>query len=291
MSFPTLRTTVLVACTLASTAAAATAQDRDRRREDEARARRERIAREREAREDREYQARLRQREAARRAEAQRQRLARERADRERRTREALAARRRSDWRDSYRPRVSLGGGFDMRSFGGDDNRYLVQGGVDFRARSGLGIRPEVIFAWADRGETITTLACPQCTSTIPLQQATTTGRSRMLGVAVSGTYTLARSSPVRPYVMSGLGVFSTRTPILAVSAPIVVGQPTTPPVAAQLAVQWRNDIDVGLTAGAGLEFDIGPARLFTEFRYLLTDQQRARGFGGMLPLSVGLRL
>ncbi|MGZ8634598.1 MAG: hypothetical protein ACXWZZ_12210 [Solirubrobacteraceae bacterium] len=67
--------------------------------------------------------------------------------------------------------------------------------------------------------------------------------------------------------------------------------QPALPPASLQAQVQWRNDIDVGLTAGAGLEFDIGPARLFTEFRYLLTDQQRARGFGGMLPLSVGLRL
>jgi opacity protein-like surface antigen len=296
MSVPSLRNSLLVACTLAATAIAATPATggaQDRRRDDEARARRERLIRE---REEREHEARLRQREhareqareQARRVAEQRARVARERADRERRAREALAARRRSDWRDSDRPRVTVGGGFDVRSFGGDDNRYLVQGGVDFRSRTGLGVRPEVLFAWGERGAALPTFACPQCTS---VAQLTTTGRTRMLGVAVSGTYTLARSSPVRPYLLSGLGVFSTRTPSLIVTTDPMLIQPGLPPATFQQQVQWRNDIDVGLTAGAGLEFDIGPARLFTEFRYLLTDQPRPRGFGGMMPLTVGLRL
>ncbi|GLC27916.1 hypothetical protein [Roseisolibacter agri] len=297
MRFPSLRVPVLVACTLAATqmatATAATAQDR--RREESDRARRERLQREREEREDREYRARLRQREqqreALRRAEEQRERVARERAERERRLREALAERRRrDDWRDSYRPRLSLGGGFDVRSFGGDDNRYLVQGGVDFRARSGLGVRPEVLFAWTDPTANLPIIPCAACAGQplINVSQPTTRGRSRMIGVAVSGTYTLARSSPVRPYLMSGLGVFSTRTPQVEVT---VAGATPAGAPNYQANVNWRNDVDVGLTAGAGLEFDLGPARLFTEFRYLLTDQPRLRGFGGMMPLTAGLRL
>lgn len=289
MPLPSLRLPVLLALTastLAVTASAAPAQVRERRREAEER-------RERQARE-REVEARARAREQARRAAEQRQRAARERAERERRTREAVAARRRDDWRDSYRPRVSLGGGFDVRSFGGDDDRYLVQGGVDFRSRSGLGVRPEVVFAWADRTRDVAALLpCATC-GTLPVLDVAPqmpTGRSRMLGVAVSGTYTLARSSPVRPYLLSGVGVFSTRTPQLGVALVDAGIQPAVNPAVYQTVVRWRNDIDMGLTAGAGLEFDLGPARLFTEFRYLLTDQPRARGFGGMLPLTAGLRL
>ena len=295
MPFPSLRIPVLVACTLAATATAATAQSSsDRRRAETERARRERLIREREAREEREHQARLREREQARRAVEQRTRLARERAERERRAREVLAERRRrDDWRDSFRPRVSLGGGFDVRSFGGDDNRYLVQGGVDFRSRSGLGVRPEVLFAWTDRNANLGVFPCAVCGADqqLSVAQTATRGRSRMIGVAVSGTYTLARSSPVRPYLMSGLGVFSSRTPQVGIALVSTGIQPAVLPPVYQTDVRWRNAIDVGLTAGAGLEFDLGPARLFTEFRYLLTDQARPRGFSGMLPLTAGLRL
>ncbi len=293
MRVPSLRVPVLVACTLAATslATAATATAQDRRREESDRARRERLQREREEREDREYRARLRQREQQRaqqgRAEEARERA--ERAERERRAREALAERRRrDDWRDAYRPRVSLGGGFDVRSFGGDDNRYLVQGGVDFRSRTGLGVRPELLFAWTDPTANLPIVPCPACGGQPLINLAPTRGRSRMIGVAVSGTYTLARSSPVRPYLMSGLGVFSTRTPLVVV---MIVGTTPAGTPSYQADVGWRNDVDVGLTAGAGLEFDLGPARLFTEFRYLLTDQPRLRGFGGMMPLTAGLRL
>jgi opacity protein-like surface antigen len=264
---PSLRLPLLLACTLAATATAAPAQSRDRWREADERARRERIARER-AEEARE-RARERARADARRAAEQRQRVLEQRLqERERALREA-ARRRQDGWGDSYRPRVSLGGGLDVREFGGQDDRYVVQAGVDFRTRSGLGVRPELLFGWTEA-------------ATQPAR-----GRSRILGVAVNGTYTLARSSPVRPYLLSGLGVFSTRSP--QTSAALV--NPVPPSLAAQQATSFRNDIDVGLTAGAGLEFDLGPVRLFGEFRYLLTDQPRANGFGGMLPLTAGLRL
>jgi hypothetical protein len=289
MPLPSLRVPLIVACTLAATASAAAGQSRDRWREADERARRQRLEREREARE-RDEDARERAREQARRVAEQRQRVARERLERERELREATARRRRDGWSDSYRPRVSLGGGLDVRRFGGEDDRYVLQGGVDFRSRSGLGVRPEVIFGWSERG----TAQQPVLVGGAPAgpsQGAPVAGRSRILGVAVSGTYTLARSSPVRPYVLSGLGVFSTRSPQLQISAIGPALQTGVAPGTLQTATRFRNDVDVGLTAGAGLEFDLGPARLFTEFRYLLTDQPRVNGFGGMLPLTVGLRL
>jgi opacity protein-like surface antigen len=295
MPLPSSRLVLFAACALAAAAPPAAAQTRDRwREEDERRERRERLEREREAREEREYRAR----ESARRAAEARTRVARDRAEREReaRLREArLRAeraaeqrRRRDDWGDSYRPRVSLGGGIDVRDFGGDGDRYVVQGGVDFRSRSGFGVRPELLFAWSESSPTGLLLPCPTCSAILPgtASQTTGTGRSRMIGVAVTGTYTLARSSPVRPYLLSGLGVFSTRTPQTVVTQ-LTTG--TTPSF--QSGTQFRNDLDVGLTAGGGLEFDLGPVRLFTEFRYLLTDQARPRGFSGMLPLTAGLRL
>lgn len=265
LPMPSWRSAVLVACALAAAAPALSAQSRDRW-EDEERARRQRTERERQQR-GRERQTREREfREREQRLEREHQ--ARLRADDERRRelerrRDArtVVVRRQDPWGASYRPRLSLGGGLDVRRFGGEDNRYLGQAGVDFRGRSGFGVRPEVIFGWTDRN----------------LPTATGTGRSRMLGVAASGTYAFLRSSPVRPYALSGIGVFSTRTP----DAAPIVGQPQT---------GFRNDLDLGLTAGTGLEVDFGPARLFTEFRYLLTDDPRPLGFSGVLPLTVGVR-
>ena len=291
MPLPPSRLVLFAACALAAAAPPASAQTRDRwREEDERRARREREARDREIREEREYRAR----ESARRAAESRARLARERAERDREARERAARsaaerRRRDDWGDSYRPRITLGGGIDVRDFGGEGDRYVLQGGVDFRSRSGFGVRPEVLFAWSESASASELFSCPTCSSVLPpslAQVSSTRGRSRMIGIAVNGTYTLARSSPVRPYLLSGIGVFSTRAP-----QPTVISFAPGGTTNTQADVRFRNDVDVGLTAGAGLEFDAGPVRLFTEFRYLLTDQQRPRGFSGMLPLTAGLRL
>lgn len=288
MSVPSVRSTLLVLCVLTASAAPALAQSHDRR-EAEDRERRRRMEREEEARDQ--------QRAAIRRQVEVRERLLHERAQRERIARQRVeherAMRRRDGgWRDGDRPRITVGGGLDVRQFGGSDDRYVVHGGVDFRTRSGLGVRPEVLFAWGDAPAQ--SVGCPidrLCVDRPPvgLVPTTTGGRSRMLGVAVNGTYTFARSSPVRPYVLSGLGVFSTRSPEIGgivVQLPGLSAQP-----AAQVSRRFRNDVDIGLTTGAGLEFDLGPISLFTEFRYLLTDQPRPAGFSGMLPLTVGLRL
>jgi opacity protein-like surface antigen len=291
MQTATVRSVLLVtlACAAAAPDAMAQSSSRDRER---ARAERERLEREREW--DREWERRERERETRARLERERQtrlqreRLERERLARERRDREVYArqlaerGRRDRSWYDSDRPRVSLGGGIDVRRFDGEDDRFLVQGGVDFRMRSGLGMRPEVFYAWTDRGagSQIITDAVGRQIGTVDAS-----GRSRALGVSVNATYTFLRGMPVRPYILGGVGLVSTREPALRVTSGSFPGLP-----AGQLGTPTRRELDVGLNTGAGLEFALGPVRLFSEVRYFLTDTPTARGFSGMLPITAGIR-
>jgi hypothetical protein len=255
---------------------------------------------------ERAEEARRRTDEARRRVEDQRRRVEEQRLrDRERaeeRMREvrrsleatrarAVAAQRRA-W-DDYRPRVSLGGGADIRRFD-DVNRYLATAAVDFRSRSGLGLRPEVLFAWSDRQrELLPSVVCPACAPNIGLPDlgpVELRSRSKMLGVALSGTYGFLRGSPIRPYVLGGVGVLSTRE-----VTPIVSTQQALPGTPGGAIVTYRLDtrdrVNLGLNAGGGLEFGRGPVRVFTEFRYFLNDVATPRGFSGMLPITAGLRL
>jgi hypothetical protein len=197
------------------------------------------------------------------------------------------AARQRRSY--DYRPRVSLGGGADMRRFN-DVNRYLASAGVDFHGSDGLGMRPEVVYGWTDRqSEPLQTIVCPACT-TLPTQApAELRSRSRLLGVNLNATYTMLRGSFARPYLLGGVGVLTTREVV-----PVVSGvQPLNGnPQISQVTYrsESHDHADLGLNAGAGLEFGRGPVRLFTEFRYFLTDTPTARGFSGMLPIAAGVR-
>lgn len=247
------------ACALALLASLPQGAEAQRARDRHEREREERQREQREQREEREERERRERRER----ESWRVRVMRvERAGRE------LGDDR---WE---RPRASLGAGLDFRRFG-TEGRYLAHGGVDFQSRTGLGLRPEVLFGWS---------AQPEAPSTTGGPAATVYGRSRMLGIALSGTYTFARRSPVRPYVLSGVGMFSTRLP--RVDAPI--------PGQTRATIPARTVLDAGLTAGAGLELSLGPVRLFTELRYLLLDggagTAGSPGFAGMLPLTAGIR-
>lgn len=295
--------------------------DRDRDRERERALERARVARdqalersrvEREralerARVQRERDADVRRRELERQLDRQRD-LQRERSDALRRDAErrrvetlerqraldrAIRARRR--WYDDSRTTVGLGGGADIRRFA-DVNRYFGNASVDFRSRSGIGLRPEVVYAWSDRQTLALPLyvsTCPTCsavppiaTTTQPLQLRT---RSQMLGVDVNGTYTFLRGSMVRPYMLAGVGVLSTREtrPTVASSVPL----PTFPTYSqVTYATTSTDHVDLGLNAGSGLEFGRGPLRLYVEFRYLLNDTPSTQGFSGALPITAGLR-
>jgi opacity protein-like surface antigen len=268
--------------------------DRDRalERAREAREARERAAEVRERARERADEARRRA-EETRRWELDRLREQRERVDREReyaRVRVVQAPRR---FYDDLRPRVTVGGGADIRRFD-DVNRYVVAAGVDFHSSFGIGVRPEVVYAWSDRQrEQLPAVVCAACTAnqlgTVNTTAVELRSRSQMLGVNLNATYSFLRRSMVRPYVLGGIGVLSTREafPIVASTVPLV-GNPQITTITYR--TETRDHVDVGLNTGAGMEFGRGPVRLFTEFRYFLTDTPTTRGFSGMLPITAGLR-
>ena len=209
-------------------------------------------------------------------------------------------SRGRYDPRDRYerredpnRPLIGIGGGFDTRNVDDDDVRYVLQAGVDFAGRrSGLGIRPEVLYSWRDADRLGVSPACATCSAVVPY---TLSQRSRSFGVNVNATYRFGGSESVRPYLLSGIGVFSTRhsaNGIQTVSASSFAPPNGSP---AQFLFIPQNvstsDVSLGLNAGAGLEFRIAALRLFAEYRYFLTDPSGGGGtFSGMLPITAGIR-
>jgi hypothetical protein len=170
---------------------------------------------------------------------------------------------------DPNRPLVGIGGGFDTRNVDDDDVRYVLQGSVDFGGRrSGLGVRPEVIYTWRDSDLNVAS-------------GATLSQRSRSFGVNLNATYRFGHSESVRPYLLSGIGVFSTRS----------TGGGVTPGGQVIPQVGSGSDVALGLNGGAGLEFRIAALRLFTEYRYFLADPGVGSGsFSGMLPITAGIR-
>jgi hypothetical protein len=170
---------------------------------------------------------------------------------------------------DPNRPLIGIGGGFDTRNVDDDDVRYVVQGSVDFGGRkSGLGIRPEVIYTWRDSDMNA-------------VNGLTFSQRSRSFGVNVNATYRFGHSESVRPYLLSGIGVFSTRS----TGGAVAPGGQVLPQVGS------GSNVALGLNGGAGLEFRIAALRLFAEYRYFLADPSTGGGsFSGMLPLTVGIR-
>jgi hypothetical protein len=109
--------------------------------------------------------------------------------------------------------------------------------------------------------------------------------------VALNATYRFGSGNLVRPYLLSGIGVFSTRTSTNSTLLPGVVEDfPGEDGFLDELLRPNRSSVDVGLNAGAGLEFKIGPARLYTEYRYFLADPGNATGYSGMLPITAGIR-
>jgi hypothetical protein len=189
---------------------------------------------------------------------------------------------------DPNRPLIGIGGGFDSRNVDDSDVRYVLQAGVDFRGRrTGLGIRPEVLYSWRDSDVNGLAPSCPNCSSVSPF---TFSQRGRSFGVNVNATYRFGGEG-VRPYLLSGIGVFSTRYSANGV-AMFAPGTTTIQPGGQFLQQNVATtDVSVGLNGGAGLEFKIAAIRLFAEYRYFLADPSTGGGsFSGMLPITAGIR-
>lgn len=273
------------------------ALDRAREARERANDARERaLERAREVREQAQERARIARERAAddRRRSLERQRDFKRQWDRDAERRREIERRERRRWRDDSRTTFGLGGGADIRRFA-DVNRYFANAHVDFHSRSGLGVRPEVVYAWTDQQtlnvpaylSTCSTCTVPPVVSSAGFLQFR--ARSQMLGVGLNGTYSFLRGSIVRPYLLAGVSVLSTREtrPVVTSAVPLA-----TSPTFQQATYNLRSDdhVDIGLNAGAGLELGRGPVRAFAEFRYLLNDTPSPLGFSGALPISVGLR-
>jgi hypothetical protein len=181
----------------------------------------------------------------------------------------------------------------DTRNVDDDDPRYVLQAGVDFGGRkSGLGVRPEVLYTWRNQ-DNAAGFGGPCNSPLCDLLPGLVSSRvnSRTFGVALNATYRFGSGNLVRPYVLSGIGVFSTRTSSATNFGPIFGGDSIDlGDFDDLLGGRNRTSVDLGLNAGAGLEFKIGPARLFTEFRYFLADPGNGAGYSGMLPITGGIR-
>jgi hypothetical protein len=102
-------------------------------------------------------------------------------------------------------------------------------------------------------------------------------GHSRMLGATADAVFALPSAMMARPYLLSGVGMYSGKTSIEGLGSS-------------------QSQTKFGLNAGAGFDFGFGGARLFAEGRFHailkgVTDPSTgAEKTGYMVPLTVGLR-
>lgn len=123
--------------------------------------------------------------------------------------------------------------------------------------------------------------ACVECASE---------STNRLTGVQLSGQLDLLRG-PLRPYLVSGLGIFSSssrfRMNFSCTEHPVGFPECVVDP-------QWRSfgtarNTVLGLHSGAGISLSLGRATIFGEGRYLLlSDGTMARR--SRLPLLIGVR-
>lgn len=192
------------------------------------------------------------------------------------------------------RPLIGIAGGGDIRA--GSPSIWLAQLSAQWRVReSGLGVRMEL--SYIERGRehqsyyppiALDPCPFPGCAGPMEISQ-----RTRGIGASVSGTYELLRESSVRPYVISGIGLLATRTRI-AISGPpppcIACALPASSTVLTRGSNLSDEHLAATLNGGAGIVFDIGPAHLFTELRYQLSDGESERTLSRLLPLTLGVR-
>lgn len=190
------------------------------------------------------------------------------------------------------RPLIGIAAGADLHGATGSPNVWLVQASAQWRQRtSGLGFRAELSYLERGRERETLLLALPCPFPGCPPLEV----MSRIRGVSamLSGTFELLRSAPVRPYVLSGVGVLTTRT-----SIDVNGGIPPCPECAfaarparpSGLVTPSQSTTSVILNGGAGILFDVGRAQLFTELRYQLADEPTIRGLSGIAPLTLGIR-
>jgi hypothetical protein len=100
-------------------------------------------------------------------------------------------------------------------------------------------------------------------------------GHNQMIGVTANAVFAFPSVSPVRPYLLGGLGLYNQK---------LTVGEDS------------GSESKFGLNAGAGFDFALGSANLFADARFhaILNGSVDAETFeeanGYMIPITLGLR-
>jgi hypothetical protein len=142
---------------------------------------------------------------------------------------------------------------------------------------------------WRDLS-TSATRSCIACDIVYPFDVSR--ARERRFGVLLGATYQFRRAERVRPYLLSGLGVYHTRRRSSEVyyvpTCPVemLCTQGFVPPFPVRLS---ERSTDLGLHAGIGTALRLASRlELFAEARYHLVDEAVSpRRF---IPLALGLR-
>jgi hypothetical protein len=108
--------------------------------------------------------------------------------------------------------------------------------------------------------------------------------RHDMLGLSLDGRYTFLSRSPVRPYLLSGFGLYRSTSSVIAnysCDLTTCVGRP-------ERATFSNSSLGLGLHAGFGVAVPIRRTELSLEFRF----QQLTSGirYGHTVPILVGIR-
>ncbi len=101
-------------------------------------------------------------------------------------------------------------------------------------------------------------------------------GNSRMIGSTANALYAFPSTSPARPYLLGGVGMYNSKASIDGVGS-------------------TESQTKFGLNAGAGFDFGLGSVNLFAEGRFhmimkALPDANGDEKSAYMIPLTVGLR-
>jgi hypothetical protein len=109
--------------------------------------------------------------------------------------------------------------------------------------------------------------------------------RFEMLGLSLDGRYTFFARSAVRPYLLSGFGLYRT---VNTVTANYTCAEFSCTPTPDQRSTFTTSSIGLGLHSGIGLAVPIRRSELSLEFRF----QQLSSGLrqGYTLPIVLGIR-
>jgi opacity protein-like surface antigen len=102
-------------------------------------------------------------------------------------------------------------------------------------------------------------------------------GHSRLIGATANALFAFPSASPVRPYLLGGLGLYNGKTSI-------------------DDAPELESQSKFGLNAGAGFDFAMGSANLFADARFhailkgTAGDAPDEEATAYMIPITLGLR-